>query len=263
MQFLSDVFITCPECQGKRFKKETLEITYKDKNIYEILSLTVDQALTFFDDQPKVKVSLKSLAEVGLGYIQLGQPINTLSGGEAQRLKLSRYLKSSDRGPVLFILDEPTTGLHFADIERLISILQRLVAQGNTVLVIEHNMDVVKNADWVIDLGPEGGDAGGQIVVAGNPEDVARHPDSHTGRFLKRHLDGSGSITPDRRFNKTAFKPIVGLPGAISITGAREHNLKNLTLSIPRQQLVVLTGVSGSGKSTDTWKASPLMPDSM
>jgi excinuclease ABC subunit A len=250
MQFLSDVFTTCPECQGKRFKKEILEITYKDKNIYEILSLTVDQALTFFDDQPKVKVSLKSLADVGLDYIQLGQPINTLSGGEAQRLKLSRYLKSSDRGPMLFILDEPTTGLHFADIERLISILQRLVAQGNTVLVIEHNMDVVKNADWVIDLGPEGGDAGGQVVVAGNPEDVARHPDSHTGRFLKRYLDGSGSITPDRKFNKTASKPIVGLPGAISITGAREHNLKNLNLSIPRQQLVVLTGVSGSGKST-------------
>jgi len=250
MQFLSDVFTTCPECQGKRFKKEVLEITYKDKNIYKILSMTVDQALTFFDDKPKVKVSLKSLAEVGLGYIQLGQPINTLSGGEAQRLKLSRYLKSSDRGPMLFILDEPTTGLHFADIERLISILQRLVAQGNTVLVIEHNMDVVKNADWVIDLGPEGGDAGGQVVVAGNPEDVARHPDSHTGRFLKRHLDGSGSITPDRRFNKTAPKPTVSLPGAISITGAREHNLKNLTLSIPRQQLVVLTGVSGSGKST-------------
>ncbi|MFB0532490.1 MAG: excinuclease ABC subunit UvrA, partial [Desulfatiglandales bacterium] len=151
MQFLSDVFTTCPECRGKRFKKEVLEVAYKDKNIYAILSMTVDQALTFFEDQPKVRTSLKSLADVGLGYMQLGQPINTLSGGEAQRLKISRYLKSSDRGPMLFILDEPTTGLHFADIERLISILQALVAQGNTVLVIEHNMDVVKNADWVID----------------------------------------------------------------------------------------------------------------
>lgn len=250
MQFLSDVFITCPECQGTRFKKEVLEITYRDKNIYDILSMTVDQALTFFADRPKIKVSLESLADVGLGYIPLGQPINTLSGGEAQRLKLSRYLKSSDRGPILFILDEPTTGLHFADIERLISILQRLVSQGNTVLVIEHNMDVVKNADWVIDLGPEGGEEGGQVVVAGNPEDVARHPDSHTGRFLKRYLDASRKITPDRDADEIPSKPIVNLPGAITITGAREHNLKNLTLSIPRQQLVVLTGVSGSGKST-------------
>jgi len=250
MQFLSDVFTTCPECRGKRFKKEVLEVTYKDKNIYAILSMTVDQALTFFDDQAKVRTSLKSLADVGLGYMQLGQPINTLSGGEAQRLKISRYLKSSDRGPMLFILDEPTTGLHFADIERLISILQTLVAQGNTVLVIEHNMDVVKSADWVIDLGPEGGDAGGQVVVAGSPEVVARHSDSHTGRFLKRYLDGSRKIAPDSKFPKTAYKPTVRLPGAISIKGAREHNLKNLSLSIPRQQLVVLTGVSGSGKST-------------
>ena len=250
MQFLSDVFTTCPECQGKRFRKEILEITYKDKNISEILSMTVDQALAFFDKQPKVKVPLESLADVGLGYIQLGQPINTLSGGEAQRLKLSRYLKSSDQGPTLFILDEPTTGLHFADIEKLLSILHRLVSQGNTVLVIEHNMDVVKNADWVIDLGPEGGDAGGQVVVAGTPEEVARHAFSYTGRFLKKHLDGSRRIKPGKQFSKPASKSIVGVPGAISITGAREHNLKNLTLSIPRQQLVVLTGVSGSGKST-------------
>jgi excinuclease ABC subunit A len=250
MQFLSDIFTTCPECQGKRFKKEALEITYKDKNIYEILSMTVDQAIRFFDNQPKIKAPLKSLADVGLGYIRLGQPINTLSGGEAQRLKLSRYLKSSDRGPILFILDEPTTGLHFADIERLISILQRLVDQGNTVLVIEHNMDVVKSADWVIDLGPDGGDAGGQVVLAGNPEDIARYPGSHTGRFLKKYLDGPTRISPGRTFLETPSKPIVTLPGAISITGAREHNLKNLSLSIPRQQFVVLTGVSGSGKST-------------
>jgi excinuclease ABC subunit A len=249
MQFLSDVFTACPECQGKRFRKEVLEITYKDKNIHEILSMTVDQAITFFEDQPKVKILLKSLADVGLSYIQLGQPINTLSGGEAQRLKLSRYLKSSCQGPMLFILDEPTTGLHFADIEKLISILQKLVGQGNTVLVIEHNMDVIKNADWVIDLGPEGGDTGGQVVVAGNPEDVARHLDSHTGKFLKKYLDGSRRLKPDKQFSGIASKSIA-TPGAISITGAKEHNLKNLSLSIPRQQLVVLTGVSGSGKST-------------
>ena len=250
MQFLSDVFYSCPECQGKRFKKEVLEITYKDKNVYEILTMTVDQALTFFEDQPKVKIPLKSLADVGLGYIQLGQPINTLSGGEAQRLKLSRYLKSSDNSHMFFILDEPTTGLHFADTEKLIYILQSLVNQGNTVLVIEHNMDVVKNADWVIDLGPEGGDAGGQVVIAGTPEDVVRHPDSHTGRFLGKYLNGSKKLKLGKLLKKIASKSVASLPGAISITGAREHNLKNLSLSIPRQQLVVLTGVSGSGKST-------------
>jgi len=250
MQFLSDVFTTCPECRGKRFKKEVLEITYRDKNISEILSMTVDQALTFFGSQPKVRDPLESLADVGLGYIQLGQPINTLSGGEAQRLKLSRYLKSSDQGPTIFILDEPTTGLHFADIERLISILQGLVSKGNTVLVIEHNMDVVKNADWVIDLGPEGGDAGGQVVAAGTPEEVARHSFSHTGRFLKKHLNGARRTKPGRQVSKPASKSAVSEPGTISITGAREHNLKNLSLSIPRRQLVVLTGVSGSGKST-------------
>ncbi len=250
MQFLSDIFTTCPECQGRRFKKETLEITYKDKNLHEILCMTVDQALTFFEDQPKIRVSLKSLAEVGLGYMQLGQPINTLSGGEAQRLKLSRFLKASDRGPTLFILDEPTTGLHFADIERLISILQSLVDKGNTVLVIEHNMDVVKNADWVIDLGPEGGEAGGQVVIAECPEEIAGHPDSHTGRFLKKYLSVTGGVRLDRMPDRTASKPIISLPGAIAVTGAREHNLKDLSLSIPRQQFVVLTGVSGSGKST-------------
>jgi len=250
MQFLSDVFITCPECQGKRFKKEVLEITYKDKNIHEILSLTVDQALAFFADRPTIQDALKPLAHVGLGYIQLGQPLNTLSGGEAQRLKLSRHLKSSARGPVLFILDEPTTGLHFADIEKLISVLQNLVNRGHTILVIEHNMDVVKSADWVIDLGPEGGDTGGQVVVAGTPEQVAEHPDSHTGRFLKKSLGASNRPEPDNQFLKTAPTPVASVPGAIAIRGAREHNLKNLSLSIPRQQLVVLTGVSGSGKST-------------
>jgi len=250
MQFLSDVFITCPQCKGKRFKKEVLEITYKDKNIHEILSLAVDQALAFFEDQPTIQDTLKPLADVGLGYVQLGQPLNTLSGGEAQRLKLSRHLKTSARGTVVFILDEPTTGLHFADIEKLISVLQNLVKLRHTVFVIEHNMDVVKNADWIIDLGPEGGDAGGQVVVAGTPEQVAEHPDSHTGRYLKKCLEASSKPERDLEFFKTSPKPAASVPGAIAIRGAREHNLKNLSLSIPRQQLVVLTGVSGSGKST-------------
>ena len=190
MQFLSDVFITCPSCGGKRFKKEVLEVTYKGKNIDEILSMTVDQALSFFEDQPKVKFALAPLRDVGLGYIRLGQPINTLSGGEAQRLKLSRYLRAGNGRPQFFIFDEPTTGLHFEDIEKLLAALHRVVKQGNTVLVIEHNMDVVKSADWVIDLGPEGGDRGGQVVVTGPPEKVAAHRTSHTGKFLKNYLSG-------------------------------------------------------------------------
>jgi excinuclease ABC subunit A len=298
MQFLSDVFITCPECGGKRFKKDLLEVTYKGQNMHDILSMTVDQALTFFKDQPKVKAALEPLADVGLGYMRLGQPINTLSGGEAQRLKLSRYLKTGHLRPRLFIFDEPTTGLHFDDIEKLLTALQRLVSEGNTVLVIEHNMDVVKTADWVIDLGPDGGDAGGQVVVAAPPEEVAKHRQSHTGRFLKAYLAGRGRLKPGKSplssiiaiqgARKTAERrPTAissddnGIPGkgiggrreavflapngepspsiseraptpqrAIAIRGAREHNLKNVSLSIPRNQLVVLTGVSGSGKST-------------
>jgi excinuclease ABC subunit A len=295
MQFLSDVFVTCPDCGGKRFKKQTLEATYKEQNIYDILSMTVDQALAFFQDQPKVKAALEAVADVGLGYMRLGQPINTLSGGEAQRLKLSRYLKAGNNsGSRLFIFDEPTTGLHFDDIDRLLAALQRLVVEGNTVFLIEHNMDVVKTADWVIDLGPEGGDDGGQIVVEGPPQRVAKNRKSHTGRFLKPYLSGRGRLKPSRftlssfGVRKTAERrptailtrhdgrpregiggrreaafltPEAALPPTISepaqsfsktitIRGAREHNLKNLSLSIPRNQLVVFTGVSGSGKST-------------
>ncbi|MCD6138841.1 MAG: excinuclease ABC subunit UvrA [Deltaproteobacteria bacterium] len=254
MQFLSDVFITCPECNGKRFKKDVLKVTYRGCNIHDIFSMTVDQALTFFADQPKVITALKPLSDVGLGYIRLGQPINTLSGGEAQRLKLSRYLKTGDGKPRLFIFDEPTTGLHFDDIGKLLTALQRLVAEGNTALVIEHNMDVVKTADWVIDLGPEGGDAGGEVVVAGPPEVVARNEESHTGKFLKVYLSGRGRLRQAEKLSlarKAAVcEPARGFSRSITIRGAREHNLKNINLSIPRNQLVVLTGISGSGKST-------------
>ncbi len=256
MQFLSDVFITCPDCDGKRFEKNVLEVHYKGQNIDDILSITVDRALEFFKNQQKVKTALKPLADVGLGYMRLGQPINTLSGGEAQRLKLSRYLslKTEKNRRLLFIFDEPTTGLHFDDIEKLLVALQRLVDAGNTVLVIEHNMDVVKTADWVIDLGPEGGDQGGRTVVAGPPEQVAAHKQSHTGRFLKRYLAGGGRLS---KAHQAGGKPRPGISepagefsGSIVIKGAREHNLRDLSLSIPRNQLVVLTGVSGSGKST-------------
>jgi excinuclease ABC subunit A len=257
MQFLSDVFITCPDCTGKRYKEDILKVTYKGHNIYDILCMTVDQALAFFHDQPKIQAALGPMANVGLGYLRLGQPINTLSGGEAQRLKLSRHLKKENQNARLFIFDEPTTGLHFDDIQKLLVALQALVEAGNTVLLIEHNMDVVKTADWVIDLGPEGGEDGGQVIVAGPPETVSTHKASHTGRFLKKYLDhpgrlASGRSTPkDIKATTTAVSEnSQGFSKAMAIQGAREHNLKNLSLSIPRNQLVVLTGVSGSGKST-------------
>ncbi|MDY6990110.1 MAG: excinuclease ABC subunit UvrA [Thermodesulfobacteriota bacterium] len=250
MQFLSDVFITCPDCGGKRFTQRLLEVTYKEKSIYDILSMTVDQALTFFADHPKVKTALEPMADVGLGYMKLGQPINTLSGGEAQRLKLSKYLKAGNKGARLFIFDEPTTGLHFDDIEKLLAPLQRLVDQGNTVLLIEHNMDVVKTADWVIDLGPEGGDDGGRVVVAGPPEKVAKETTSHTGRFLKAYLTGKGRLNPYRAARPKTRKSAKRPSNTVAVRGAREHNLRDLTISIPRNKLVVFTGVSGSGKST-------------
>ncbi len=257
MQFLSDVYITCPDCKGKRFKKEVLDIAYEEKNIDDILNLTVDQALAFFQHQKIIVAALQPLADVGLGYICLGQPINTLSGGEAQRLKLSRHVKLNGReaGPRLFIFDEPTTGLHFEDIGKLLTALQRLVDSGNTVLVIEHNMDVVKTADWIIDLGPEGGDRGGQVVAAGPPEKIAQNQNSHTGQFLKTYLQGKGRLKPKKLSPHALAESISGFKAApaskaIVLKGAREHNLKDVNLAVPQNQLVVLTGVSGSGKST-------------
>jgi len=249
MQFLSDVFVSCPDCGGARFKAKVLEVTYRDKNIHEILAMTVNEAMAFFKDQKRIASALRPLADVGLGYLRLGQPVSTLSGGEAQRLKLSRYLGEGGTRR-LFIFDEPTTGLHFEDIRVLLSCLDRLVASGNTVLVIEHNMEVVKTADWVIDLGPEGGEAGGEVVAQGPPEVVAREKASHTGRYLGAYLSGKGSLKTGgrKRPGKTsaAKTPAAG----ILVRGAREHNLKNLDLEIPRNRLVVFTGVSGSGKST-------------
>ena len=249
MQFLSDVFITCPDCGGRRFENDVLEVAYRGKNIHDIFSMTVEQALAFFEDQPKIVTALDPMGQVGLGYITLGQPINTLSGGEAQRLKLSRYIKGGDRSPRLFIFDEPTTGLHFHDIQKLLNAFQSLVNKGHTVLVIEHNMEVVKTSDWVIDLGPEGGDGGGEIVAEGSPEEVAAHRRSHTGRFLKAYMAGQGRLRSARTLDLRVAEP-PGDPKVIAIRGAREHNLKDLSLSIPRNQLVVLTGVSGSGKSS-------------
>jgi excinuclease ABC subunit A len=248
MQFLSDVFITCPDCGGKRFKPEILDVHYHGKNIHEILSMTIDQAKAFFDDQPALCAAFQPMVDVGLGYMRLGQPINTLSGGEAQRLKLSQHLRNPSAAQRFFLFDEPTTGLHFEDIRRLLGALQRLVDRGNTVLVIEHNMDVIKTADWVIDLGPEGGDDGGSLVVAGPPEEVMEHPGSHTGTFLKDYLARSNRLPP----LSTAPEIPRGAPSEppITVKGAREHNLRSLNLTIPGKELVVVTGVSGSGKST-------------
>jgi len=198
MQFLPDVYVPCEVCHGARYNRETLQIKYRDKSIADVLMMTVSEALEFFDSFPAIQRKLATLEDVGLGYVQLGQPAPTLSGGEAQRVKLARELSRVATGSTLYILDEPTTGLHFADVAQLLEVLQRLVDAGNSVLIIEHNLDVIKCADWVIDLGPEGGDAGGSLVAAGTPEAVAAHPSSHTGRFLTRVLDAASRATADR-----------------------------------------------------------------
>jgi excinuclease ABC subunit A len=188
MQFLSDVYVKCDECKGKRYNSETLSVLYKGKNISDILDMTVFEALEFFENIPSIKRKLQTIFDVGLGYIKLGQSSTTLSGGEAQRVKLASELSKRGTGKTFYILDEPTTGLHFADVQKLLDVLNRLVNLGNTVLVIEHNLDVIKNSDWLIDLGPEGGDEGGQIVTVGTPEQVAKSPGSYTGKYLKKLL---------------------------------------------------------------------------
>jgi excinuclease ABC subunit A len=188
MHFLADVYVKCDVCEGARYNEQTLEVKYKDKNISDILNMTVEEALDFFDALPALKKKLVTLDDVGLGYITLGQSATTLSGGEAQRIKLAKELSKRSTGKTLFILDEPTTGLHFADIELLLKVLDRLKNQGNTILVIEHNLDVIKTADWIIDLGPEGGSDGGKIVATGTPEDVAKVSKSFTGQFLEKML---------------------------------------------------------------------------
>ena len=188
MHFLPDIYVPCEVCKGKRYNRETLEVRYKGKNIYEVLEMTVDEALTFFENIPKIRNRLRTLEEVGLGYVKLGQPSTELSGGEAQRVKLATELSKRPTGRTIYILDEPTTGLHSYDVHRLIDVLQRLVSVGNTVVVIEHNLDVIKTADHIIDLGPEGGDGGGQVVCTGTPEEVAACPESYTGQYLKRLL---------------------------------------------------------------------------
>jgi excinuclease ABC subunit A len=188
MNFLADVYITCDVCHGKRFNSDTLDVRYKGKNIYEVLDMTIEEAADFFEKVPSIAHKMNTLLSVGLGYVKLGQSALSLSGGEAQRVKLAFELARPSTGKTLYFLDEPTTGLHFADVKQLMEVIQRLVDAGNSVVMIEHNLDVVKQADWIIDLGPEGGDKGGEIVAAGTPEQIVKAKGSYTGKYLRPSL---------------------------------------------------------------------------
>ncbi|MGH8009163.1 MAG: excinuclease ABC subunit UvrA, partial [Candidatus Binatia bacterium] len=268
MQFLSDVYVPCPECHGCRFRAEVLEVTYQGKNLTGIMDLTVTEALEFFSGQGEVVKRLTPLAAVGLDYMRLGQSLTTLSGGEAQRLKLAAHIgmeRSGERGKndTLFIFDEPTTGLHFADIRKLLTAFNHLVERGHSLIVIEHNLEVIKCADYVIDLGPEGGAEGGRVIAQGTPEEVARVGASYTGQYLSQVLSCQLSVVSCQSKGKrqkakipSSKSQILPAPDPrlptpfISVVGAKEHNLQNISLDIPRDEMVVVTGLSGSGKST-------------
>ncbi len=264
MQFLSDLYVTCPDCEGRRYKPSTLEFLYRGKSIHGILEFTVTEAIEFYENTDGAPPShakrhqqiihiLSPLVEVGLGYLKLGQALNTLSGGESQRLKLCQLLASSSlsensklKTGKLLILDEPTTGLHFSDIENLLSVFRKLVDSGHSLLVIEHNLDVIKSADWILDLGPEAGQHGGQLVAQGTPEQIAK-TNTPTAKYIREALGLS------KQSKSSALNPqstIINQQSSISLRGARHHNLKNISVEIPRDQLVVISGLSGSGKST-------------
>ena len=275
MQFLSDVYLRCPDCDGKRFRPETLEVTVerhgRQLNVADALEMTVSEALAFFDEDREVARVLAPLADVGLEYVKLGQPVPTLSGGEAQRLKLAGFLAEAASGKpptrgTLFLFDEPTTGLHFDDVAKLMRAFRKLLAAGHSLVIIEHNMDVVSASDWLIDLGPEGGDGGGEVVAIGTPDDLIRHERSHTGRELKAYRAALAHQAPrvneaqtkyvsrtdaaDERAGRTTEGAAGRAPESIHIVNAREHNLKSINVTIPRETFTVITGVSGSGKST-------------
>jgi len=257
MDFLADIWVTCPVCEGRRFHHETLEVRFRGKNIAEVLEMDVQEALEHFENHPRVSRLLTTLRDVGLEYLKLGQPSPTLSGGEAQRIKLARELGKRSTGSTMYLLDEPTTGLHFADISKLLDVLHGFVDNGNSVLVVEHNLDVIKTADWVIDLGPEGGAGGGRVVVAGTPETVAQCDASHTGEALADLLPGvrrrqrrpgtSSGATHRQPATRKRKKAEVN---RIAVRGARQHNLKDVSLLLPRNQFHVFCGPSGSGKSS-------------
>jgi excinuclease ABC subunit A len=265
MDFLADLWVTCPVCGGHRFNHETLEVKFKDKSIAEVLELDVQQALDHFENIAPIRKLLQTLHDVGLDYLKLGQPSPTLSGGEAQRIKLARELGKRSTGRTVYLLDEPTTGLHFADIHKLLDVLHGFVAVGNTVIIVEHNLDVIKTADWIIDLGPEGGSGGGQVVCCGTPEEVAACQASHTGRALSGVLMAN-SFAPSRlRANQSSQRisregakarredrvPIPSdIQREITIRGAAQHNLQHIDLTIPRDRMNVFCGPSGSGKTS-------------
>ena len=257
MDFLADLWVTCPVCGGHRFNHETLEVKFKDKSIADVLELDVQQALEHFENIAPIKKLLQTLHDVGLDYLKLGQPSPTLSGGEAQRIKLARELGKRSTGRTVYLLDEPTTGLHFADIHRLLDVLHGFVNGGNTVIVVEHNLDVIKTADWVIDLGPEGGSGGGRIVCCGTPEEIAACAESHTGRALRAVLPlskewESGRMGEGEKSKRiaAALSPALHDNRVITIRGAAQHNLQHIDLTIPRDQMSVFCGPSGSGKSS-------------
>ncbi len=263
MDFLADIWVTCPVCDGRRFNHETLEVRFKGSNIAEVLQMDVQQALEHFANVPKIVKLLKTLHDVGLDYLQLGQPSPTLSGGEAQRIKLARELGKRSTARTIYLLDEPTTGLHFEDIRKLLEVLHGFVDAGNTVLVIEHNLDVVKTADWIIDLGPDGGEGGGQVVAEGTPEKIACCPDSYTGHALasslswtksRRRRDSSQLKQHFGRSDKRKRSSVSAYNGKnnreIVVTGAAQHNLQHIDVKIPRDRLSVFCGPSGSGKSS-------------
>jgi excinuclease ABC subunit A len=251
MQFLSDVYLRCPDCDGKRFRAEVLDVALDGRSIADVLDMTVAQALAFFAGERDIESALRPLVAVGLEYVKLGQPVPTLSGGEAQRLKLAGHLAEAARGATakgkLFLFDEPTTGLHFDDVAKLLRAFRELIAAGHSLVVIEHNLDVIGAADWVVDLGPEGGDAGGRIVFEGTVEALRRCRASHTGAAL---VDYDGALAAPRKQAAREPRPPAARDNAIRIRNAREHNLKSLDVEIPRDRFTVVTGVSGSGKST-------------
>ena len=249
MQFLSDLYVPCPDCDGQRFNDDVLEVTYRGKSVSDILRMTVREARAFFDSRRDIHEALGAVDDVGLGYLRIGQALNTLSGGEAQRLKLASYLiEGTSKGARLFFFDEPTTGLHFDDIRTLLGVFNRVVDAGHSIVIIEHNIDVIKACDWVIDLGPEGGVGGGLIVATGTPEDVAEVEASHTGRFLREVLRGGERV--GGRVRSVAKAAVRSNGDVIDIRGAREHNLRDIDVQIPRDRMIVVTGPSGSGKST-------------
>ena len=258
MDFLADVWVTCPVCEGRRFSRETLQVRYRGKTIHDVLELEVGQALDHFEHIPKIRPMLQTLHDVGLDYIKLGQPSPTLSGGEAQRVKLAKELCRRGTGKTLYILDEPTTGLHFEDIRKLLEVLHGFADAGNTVLVIEHNLDVIKTADHIIDMGPDGGAGGGMVVATGTPEEIAVCENSHTGQAL-RNSPWSLVLDPSKRKRPKAARTKKvevrktndqGLLTHLDVQGASQHNLKDVSVRIPRGEMSVFSGPSGSGKSS-------------